>query len=94
MEFAIFPRQREIREQLEQLVEIRLHTDDTKKGPGFQQHQLRLTKAGGSQTLGLPVYVLVDPTEPDRVIGMFQGADLSGKKFAAWLREHLGSRKS
>ena len=92
MEFAIFPSQREIREQLEQLVEIRLHTDDPKKGTQFQQHQLRLTSLGGNKSLGLPIYVLVDPAEPDSVIGMFQGADLSGKKFAAWLREHLGGR--
>jgi len=85
MEFAIFPR---LAPLLDRFVELRLHTDhrDSAKSEAFKKYQLELTKG-----LGLPTYVVVDPNAPDEAIAIFFGADRSGAKFAAFLREHAGT---
>ena len=54
MEFSIFPRKKYVREQLEQLVEIRLHTDHKTRGKEFEKLQLKMTALDGDATAGLP----------------------------------------
>jgi hypothetical protein len=86
MEVSIFPKPG-IVEHLKKLVEVRLHTDKrTEKSAGFQELKVRLTGSHGN-----PVYLIQDPTRPDKVLGRFDGADLltGGKEFAAFLGQHV-----
>ncbi len=88
MEVSIFPR-KDVLPVLKKLVEIRLHTDKQKtpaeeaRSRGFQELKVRLT---GSEAN--PIYVIVDPAQPDRVIDKFVGADLGGERFRAFLEKN------
>ena len=83
MEVSIFPRP-DVAKQLKKYVEVRLHTDkandDSKK---FQEYKVRLTSSQSN-----PIYVIVDPDAPEKVIGKFVGADLSGKRFRDFLEKY------
>jgi hypothetical protein len=88
MEVSIFPR-KDVLPVLKRFVEIRLHTDKQKnaaeveRSRKFQELKVRLT---GSEAN--PIYVIVDPAQPEKVIDKFDGADLSGERFRAFLEKN------
>jgi hypothetical protein len=84
MEVSIFPKPG-IVEHLKKLVEVRLHTDkQTAKSQALQDLKLRLTGSHAN-----PIYLIVDPAEPDKVLGRHDGADVpTGQAFGAFLRQH------
>lgn len=84
MEVSIFPKPG-IVEHLRKLVEVRLHTDkQTAESIGFQELKVRLTGSHAN-----PIYLIVDPAQPDKVLGRYDGADLpTGQAFGEFLRRH------
>lgn len=87
MEVSIFPK---LAADLRRYVEVRLHTDRVSDAAqealskSFQEYEERLT---GSQ--GNPIYAIVDPADPEKLIGKFEGLDISGgKDFGDFLRKH------
>jgi hypothetical protein len=89
MEVSIFPRS-DIAAVLKKLIEARLHTDkehddeESKRSARFQALKVRLT---GSEAN--PIYVIVDPSAPEKVLDTFPGADLSGERFRAFLERNV-----
>jgi hypothetical protein len=74
MEFTIFPKP-EVSKELGKYVEVRLHMDanelkDAEKVHDYMQRVARST--------GIPIYVIVDPDSPEKVIEKFNGYDFSG----------------
>ena len=84
MEGSIFPKP-EVAAQLKKYVEVRLHTDlETPEAARFQEYKLRLTRSAAN-----PIYVVVDPEEPEKVLDRFDGADLTkGVRFAEFLEKN------
>ncbi|HVR74565.1 MAG TPA: cytochrome c biogenesis protein CcdA, partial [Planctomycetota bacterium] len=87
MEVNIFPK---LSADLRRYVEVRLHTDKAKdaaqeaRSNSFQEYEKRLT---GSQ--GNPIYAIVDPEAPEKLIAKYEGSDISrGKEFGDFLRKH------
>ncbi|MFP6739368.1 MAG: cytochrome c biogenesis protein CcdA [Planctomycetota bacterium] len=81
MEFSIFPKHEDL---LKKFVEIRLHTDHENEELEKKAAQLQKKMAG---TKALPVYILVDPAQPDVVVSKIEGADPPGStRFADWLK--------
>jgi hypothetical protein len=85
MELTIFP-QPETSELLSNFVEIRLHLDDQdlRDAEKVLDYKLRQTR-----TTGIPIYLIVDPSDPEKILGRFDGADLSGNSFRAFLRQNI-----
>ena len=83
MEVSIFPT---LSDQLKSFVEIRLHVDAGEKQEEYEKYWLGFTGAAPI----LPTYVIVDPDKPFEAVGKYLGADLSGKKFAAVVRQYSG----
>jgi hypothetical protein len=82
MEGSIFPRYAQL---LDRFVEVRLHTDlpDPVKEKQFKDYQKALVKS-----VGLPIYAVVDPKMPDKLLGVFKGADAEGgRAFGTWLEK-------
>ena len=88
MEVSIFTRPKMIR-VLKRFVEMRLHVDDKNEelAQKFKDYRDRLVN-----NRALPVYAVIDPDEPDRHLGKYIGADLSGSDFKKFLEEVLASR--
>ena len=84
MEGSIFPKP-EVAAQLKKYVEVRLHTDlESRSAERFQEYKLRLTNSATN-----PIYVIVDPDQPEKVIGRFDGADITGgAKFKEFLEKN------
>jgi hypothetical protein len=88
MEVSIFPRP-EIAKALARYVEIRLHTDKsysaevTARSARFQELKVRLTQSEAN-----PIYVILDPARPEVPLGIFPGADLTGRRFLEFLEQH------
>jgi hypothetical protein len=85
MELTIFPRP-ETSELLGKYVEIRLHLDDKDLRDPEKVHDYKLRH---TRTTGIPIYLIVDPVDPEKILGRFDGADLSGNNFRAFLRKGL-----
>jgi len=85
MELTIFP-QPETSELLAKYVEVRLHLDDAdlRDAEKLLDYKIRHTK-----TTGIPIYLIIDPSNPEKILGRFDGADLSGKNFREFLRKNL-----
>lgn len=68
-------------------VELRLHNDKTKnaeqvaRSKEIQELKKRLTGSEGS-----PIYLIIDPGAPDKVLDRFDGADLTGNNFREFLQ--------
>ena len=85
MEFSIFPKHEDL---LKKFVEIRLHTDHKNEELKKTAVQLQKKMAG---TEALPIYILVDPAQPDVVVSKIEGADPPGStRFADWLKSGSG----
>jgi thiol:disulfide interchange protein len=88
MEVSIFPLP-EIAKALARYVEIRLHTDKsysaevTARSARFQELKVRLTQSEAN-----PIYVILDPARPEVPLGIFPGADLTGRRFLEFLEQH------
>ncbi len=87
MEGSIFPT---LRDELEKsFVEIRLHNDkqgdeaQRKRSEQIQDLKLRLTQSQAS-----PIYLIVDPEKPDEILDRYDGADLVGNHFRAFIRKY------
>ncbi len=82
MERNVFPT---VTDLMANFVEIRLKTDHGDHQKEKKAYQQRL--AG---TPGIPVYVIVDPTQPDKPLAKYEGNEVPGKKrFADFLRENI-----
>ncbi len=88
MEVSIFTRP-EMSRVLNRFVEMRLHVDDKNEelAEKFKDYRDRLVN-----NRGLPAYAVIDPDEPDRLLGKYIGADLSGSNFKKFLEEVLARR--
>ncbi len=90
MEVSIFNKP-EMRRVLNQFVEMRLHVDgkDEALAETFRRYQNALLK-----NPALPGYAIIEPDDPDRVLGKFLGADVlsGGSKFKKFLEDYLAIR--
>ena len=88
MEVSIFNKP-EISRVLNRFVEMRLHVDDKDDALAeeFKRYQTALVKNSA-----LPGYAIIEPGEPDRVLGTYLGADLSGSNFKKFLEDYLAKR--
>ena len=89
MEVSVFTRP-EISRLLSRFVEMRLHTDDKDDAlaESFKRYQDRLVN-----NQGLPSYAIIEPDEPERLLGKYIGMDLSlGPGFGKFLEDYLARR--
>jgi len=71
----------------EEYVEARLHTDgDAEKDPVYDRIRELQQELAGSKAN--PVYLILDPASREP-LGRFDGADITGKRFEAFLRKAL-----
>ena len=83
MEEGIFF-QPEVLRELQNYVEVRLHTDLPQE---WSVKLLELKKERLSGNTASPIYEIVDPKTAER-IDQFGGADLTGKRFLDFLRRN------
>ncbi len=87
MEMVIFPRMAHL---LKNFVEIRLDTDSSRDEEvqrlrdSYVAYQKRLT---GSVTR--PIYVVLNPADPETVLDRFDGSDITGKRFERFLSRNV-----
>ena len=72
-------------------IEARLHTDGEEGVAEYDRSRKLQAELAGS--IANPIYVIVDPRTGARM-GQFEGADLAGKRFEAFLRQALEKRSS
>lgn len=74
----------EVVRELQRFVEVRLHTDVEAEW-SEKLLAIKEKRLAGDQTM--PVYEVIDPSS-GRTLGTFRGADISGERFAAFLRKY------
>ena len=67
-------------------VEARLHTDGKEGDPAYDRSRELQDELAGSKAN--PIYLIVDPASGE-TLDRFEGADLTGTRFEAFLREAL-----
>jgi len=67
-------------------IEVRLHNDKTKnEAQAKRSRQIQDLKKRLTGSEGSPIYLIIDPRQPDKVLDRFDGADLTGNNFRAFL---------
>ncbi len=89
MEVSVFTKP-EITALLAQYVEVRLHVDDPDSPEKTKRHLAYRNRL--VQSVALPIYAIVEPDEPETLLKRFDGADISGKRFGAFLENYLRKR--
>ena len=84
MEGKVFPSPAVAEVLNEKYVETRLHVDVPDRVPDIEEN--RRLQREYARTIALPVYVAIDPGTGQE-LGRFEGADLGGAKFRAFLLE-------
>ena len=92
MEVSVFTKT-EVRAVLDKFVEIRLHVDDYSsdaakaRNERFIEYRKKL-----AQSSALPIYVIVDPANPEKPLRVFPQADLpGGLRFRQFLADYLAA---
>lgn len=90
MEVSVFT-QPHVREVLDEFVEIRLHVDDYSSEETIARNQRFIDyRERLAQSSALPIYVIIDPNNPDRALRIFPQADVpGGNRFRQFLHNHL-----
>jgi hypothetical protein len=90
MELTIFPKH-EVSQELQKHVEVRLHLDskELKNAAAVHEYKERVTRSNG-----IPIYIIVEPDSPEKVIERFDGLDLSGgEEFRKMLQRSAGTAR-